>query len=214
MLCFIDVSPDRRFRKLEDTRGHDGKISVIECLPEVEYVKKEKHDVIIFLEATRNLPEDYEDFCRDLSDFSGKLLVLTSTVEEGEDMCVKCSITAHCCSGHGIRAGDSWGEARIIFATVELVLRWYENYGSSVFDPFGAVQLDKVRRNADYRLLCEVVDGEHLRRKGSCYPFFIVLSTPTMNERQSTSVYTLGSCLLYTSPSPRDRQKSRMPSSA
>ena len=26
--------------------------------------------------------------------------------------------------------------------------------------------------------------------------------------------YVIGSCLLYTSPSPRDRQKSRMPSSA
>ena len=29
---------------------------------------------------------------------------------------------------------------------------------------------------------------------------------------QATSTYTI--CLLYTSPSPRDRQKSRMPSSA
>ena len=28
------------------------------------------------------------------------------------------------------------------------------------------------------------------------------------------SVYKISNCLLYTSPSPRDRQKSRMPSSA
>ena len=39
--------------------------------------------------------------------------------------------------------------------------------------------------------------------------FFIHMSADTMsNEDVSTS------CLLYTSPSPRDRQKSRMPSSA
>ena len=30
----------------------------------------------------------------------------------------------------------------------------------------------------------------------------------------SLSVTLIGNCLLYTSPSPRDRQKSRMPSSA
>ena len=33
-------------------------------------------------------------------------------------------------------------------------------------------------------------------------------------EPRFESVYQLYSCLLYTSPSPRDRQKSRMPSSA
>ena len=35
------------------------------------------------------------------------------------------------------------------------------------------------------------------------------LFTPTADE-----IYQSGHCLLYTSPSPRDRQKSRMPSSA
>ena len=46
---------------------------------------------------------------------------------------------------------------------------------------------------------------------------------PVENERQILTLsvkadggfyWNLGSCLLYTSPSPRDRQKSRMPSSA
>ena len=37
------------------------------------------------------------------------------------------------------------------------------------------------------------------------------LRTP---ERDGYSAVQLGFCLLYTSPSPRDRQKSRMPSSA
>ena len=33
-------------------------------------------------------------------------------------------------------------------------------------------------------------------------------------ERPTTGRIHIGDCLLYTSPSPRDRQKSRMPSSA
>ena len=33
-------------------------------------------------------------------------------------------------------------------------------------------------------------------------------------ETELVGAYTYGTCLLYTSPSPRDRQKSRMPSSA
>ena len=38
---------------------------------------------------------------------------------------------------------------------------------------------------------------------------------PTTGDDQTCSAFTCSSCcLLYTSPSPRDRQKSRMPSSA
>ena len=37
---------------------------------------------------------------------------------------------------------------------------------------------------------------------------------PSMVERGYGRVVSVSSCLLYTSPSPRDRQKSRMPSSA
>ena len=33
-------------------------------------------------------------------------------------------------------------------------------------------------------------------------------------QAQTQAINNLGGCLLYTSPSPRDRQKSRMPSSA
>ena len=35
-----------------------------------------------------------------------------------------------------------------------------------------------------------------------------------LNKQESTGYISIGCCLLYTSPSPRDRQKSRMPSSA
>ena len=37
---------------------------------------------------------------------------------------------------------------------------------------------------------------------------------PELLDEESIKIPQLHSCLLYTSPSPRDRQKSRMPSSA
>ena len=37
---------------------------------------------------------------------------------------------------------------------------------------------------------------------------------PTFNYKEELKLTQYISCLLYTSPSPRDRQKSRMPSSA
>ena len=46
------------------------------------------------------------------------------------------------------------------------------------------------------------------------------LKSPRMRSNENPATFfasmreTLGVCLLYTSPSPRDRQKSRMPSSA
>ena len=45
---------------------------------------------------------------------------------------------------------------------------------------------------------------------------YVLASTITGGEitLQNASIDHLGACLLYTSPSPRDRQKSRMPSSA
>ena len=47
----------------------------------------------------------------------------------------------------------------------------------------------------------EIVDGHGARRAAQF-------------RRNSGAIATLSDCLLYTSPSPRDRQKSRMPSSA
>ena len=41
-----------------------------------------------------------------------------------------------------------------------------------------------------------------------------VLASPPLGSKINLEYYTTYSCLLYTSPSPRDRQKSRMPSSA
>ena len=38
--------------------------------------------------------------------------------------------------------------------------------------------------------------------------------TPMLRGKKPSWAHLFGTCLLYTSPSPRDRQKSRMPSSA
>ena len=40
------------------------------------------------------------------------------------------------------------------------------------------------------------------------------LNVRKVRGADNNTVYTVGSCLLYTSPSPRDRTRSRMPSSA
>ena len=50
--------------------------------------------------------------------------------------------------------------------------------------------------------------GEHAPN----YNFFGMTAGSNWNGK--TNTYTNSACLLYTSPSPRDRQKSRMPSSA
>ena len=48
--------------------------------------------------------------------------------------------------------------------------------------------------------------------RSNCKEFNIKLFD--VNDKRQGIVHIIGPCLLYTSPSPRDRQKSRMPSSA
>ena len=48
----------------------------------------------------------------------------------------------------------------------------------------------------------------------SAYAFLLVLPLFTLLSASLRAEGDLYACLLYTSPSPRDRQKSRMPSSA
>ena len=54
--------------------------------------------------------------------------------------------------------------------------------------------------------------GDELMKKVENY--FTTLNTSGQYERLQSSYAMYYGCLLYTSPSPRDRQKSRMPSSA
>ena len=44
--------------------------------------------------------------------------------------------------------------------------------------------------------------------------FFVPMNDSAISEHEDNSLARARICLLYTSPSPRDRQKSRMPSSA
>ena len=44
--------------------------------------------------------------------------------------------------------------------------------------------------------------------------FYRALGCPFTDSKTGETITELAPCLLYTSPSPRDRQKSRMPSSA
>ena len=65
----------------------------------------------------------------------------------------------------------------------------------------------------DYKLKSDLilVFGEEPSMKWKDYSRNI---SDTLLELGVKKAVTLGACLLYTSPSPRDRQKSRMPSSA
>ena len=53
---------------------------------------------------------------------------------------------------------------------------------------------------------------EYVEIDGEMVPKIVVPAEITITNTETGQEY--GSCLLYTSPSPRDRQKSRMPSSA
>ena len=54
----------------------------------------------------------------------------------------------------------------------------------------------------------KIVEGDEVHVDGN------LISTPTEKPVYLAFHKPIGICLLYTSPSPRDRQKSRMPSSA
>ena len=69
-----------------------------------------------------------------------------------------------------------------------------------------------------YAFKGELMSGNHNFSAGGD-TYFLALYTSNPYSAASSTVYVttnevLSSCLLYTSPSPRDRQKSRMPSSA
>ena len=204
MLQSTDVPPGSTFRRLNDIPGNDGKLSLVECLPEIERVVNTKPDNIFLLGATgcgksKILPEEYEKYLRQLNDFRGKLLVLTTAAKDVENMFEYCSTPSHFRIGDNIQGGVSWSNARIIFATVGLAFKWYANNGARFLDCFGAILFDEfgtIERNADYSLLYEVVEKEQVLRKESYYPFFIFLSAATLSERLFETVNLLGAVRL------------------
>ena len=71
---------------------------------------------------------------------------------------------------------------------------------------YKTLRLELGRRSYDIRI------GRGLLSDTTCFePFLDGRSTVIVSDETVAALYL---CLLYTSPSPRDRQKSRMPSSA
>ena len=73
--------------------------------------------------------------------------------------------------------------------------------------------IEQVRHRQNIRL---IADPAKLRKAVSkpSYRMSQIINDDLVMVRAARQKVTLNNCLLYTSPSPRDRQKSRMPSSA
>ena len=59
-----------------------------------------------------------------------------------------------------------------------------------------------------------VKDSEDFMVAGRTLPWYILVGTLLATWMGSGSLFSGAGCLLYTSPSPRDKRQSRMPSSA
>ena len=70
--------------------------------------------------------------------------------------------------------------------------------------------------DGNFGLPVDEYDAVMLIKRGFVYEFMrVALVKPLMSMKNTdTLIAWFRDCLLYTSPSPRDRQKSRMPSSA
>ena len=77
-------------------------------------------------------------------------------------------------------------------------------YGGSLYDLAAEEGLET-------RILGELDEVQQLLKQNPDY--LRLLSTPSIPKKERCGLLD-EACLLYTSPSPRDRQKSRMPSSA
>ena len=86
----------------------------------------------------------------------------------------------------------------------------HEYQGKSILQSFGvAIQRGKVADTPEAAHEAAVALAEETSTE-----WFVVKAQIHAGGRGKGVVTETGSCLLYTSPSPRDRQKSRMPSSA
>ena len=122
--------------------------------------------------------------------------------------------------GHGL---TTWGvtskecEERSIWAITKAE-EFIKTKGKA--DPFGKKEskfapLDGARRKERAASLAPYLRGiasKDMRMLGSFTDNDVVLDF--LQGSNLMQLASLGTCLLYTSPSPRDRQKSRMPSSA
>ena len=91
--------------------------------------------------------------------------------------------------------------------------RWFlqpATQGARTFEGTGLLRLREIKEHADTLVACahDVPDRNAAEALKGARIFVPRTSFPTAAEGEYYC------CLLYTSPSPRDRQKSRMPSSA
>ena len=72
----------------------------------------------------------------------------------------------------------------------------------------------EIKTVGENRLCKFTIACDRPKRKGEENPETDFFPCTAWNRNADVIVDWFGNCLLYTSPSPRDRQKSRMPSSA
>ena len=97
---------------------------------------------------------------------------------------------------------------------------WYSATGTTEDDP--PMVGNAGAKSPCYKILTEKVTGEQYEEWDLTYQFVDVIPETYEIERQKLQAEVPGeysiiryyTCLLYTSPSPRDRTRSRMPSSA
>ena len=181
--------------RLPDVPGNNGQLAVMECLDAIESSVRDRRLLTLFRGATgggksKVRPERNAEKLAELPDFHGKLLVLTCAAKDVENMHQHCNIASHYRTGGKKQGGCQRKDARIIFSTVGLFLRWYASDGMSALNEFGAVLLDEigsVERQIDYSFIFEVMRQKQ-QRGGK---FKILMCTATMSARLSETMREL-----------------------
>ena len=88
-----------------------------------------------------------------------------------------------------------------------------------VIEPFSSIDGDVVIGDGTWiGSNVSIMDGARIGKNCNVFPGAVISAIPQdlkyNNEKTYVEIGDNVTCLLYTSPSPRDRQKSRMPSSA
>ena len=109
-----------------------------------------------------------------------------------------------------LRIGDDWNAITIIALSQINPLKAVAEFVENTIDA-GATKIDIIRGREKGEAYLRIKDnGRGIPKDDDGVPNFKYVATHICDSIKRQ----MKSCLLYTSPSPRDRQKSRMPSSA